>query len=45
VRDHDHGARKAVDEPLELREPVRVQVVRRLVEEKEIRAREQDRGE
>jgi hypothetical protein len=45
VRD-DHGAaRTAADEVLEASEPVEIEVVRRLVEEQEREARQQDRGE
>src|SRR5207244_10358807 len=43
---NDHGRpRQVVDEPLEPREAVEVEVVRRLVEEEDIEAREQDGGE
>ncbi len=45
MRDHGKAARKAVDEALEPVEPVEVEVVRRLVEQQDLEAREQDRRE
>src|SRR5262249_19765429 len=42
--DHD-AAREARREPLEPREPVAVEVVRRLVQQEDVEAREQDRRE
>ncbi len=42
VRDEDDRPGEAVHERLELREPVRVEVVRRLVQEKEVRLHEED---
>ena len=45
VRDEDDRTREAVDERLELREPVGVEVVRRLVEEEEVGLREEQRRE
>ena len=43
--DDREAAREAVEEALEPLEPVEVEVVRRLVEQEEVEAREQDRGE
>ena len=43
MRDDGEAAGKAVDEALEPVEPVEVEVVRRLVEEEHVEAREQDR--
>ena len=42
--DHDRAGER-VDEPLEPREPVGVEVVRRLVEKEQLRLDEQDRRE
>ena len=43
VRDDDEPAREPVDEALEPVEPVEVEVVRRLVEQEHVEARQQDR--
>ena len=43
VRDDCEAARKGVDEALEAVEPVEVEIVRRLVEQEHVEAREQDR--
>ena len=43
VRDEDDARREAVEEPLEPREAGEVEVVRRLVEQEDVEAREQDR--
>ena len=45
VRDDREAACEAVDEALEPVEPVEVEVVRRLVEQQHVEAREQDRGQ
>ena len=45
VRDDREAAREAVDEALQALEPVEVEVVRRLVEQEQVEAGEQDRGE
>ena len=45
MRDQDDRAGEAVHEGLELREPLRVEVVRRLVEEKEVGLQEEDSRE
>src|SRR6185503_918234 len=45
VRDQDDGPGEAVDERLELREPPRVEVIRRLVEEKEVGLHQEDTRE
>jgi hypothetical protein len=45
VRDEHHGAVEALDKALEAFEPVEVEVVRGLVQEQDVVAREQDRGE
>ena len=45
MRDDEHGAAHAREEALEQSEPGEVEVVRRLVEEEDVEAREQDAGE
>ena len=45
VRDDDEGGFRRRDEPLEALEPVEVEIVRRLVEQEHVVAREQDRGQ
>ena len=45
MRDDNEGGLRRSDEPLEPLEPVEVEVVRRLVEQEDVVAREQDRGE
>ena len=45
MRDHRETAREGVEEALEPVEPVEVEVVRRLVEQEHVEAREQNRGQ